>query len=251
MTPTSLSSSYKYMGSTHDQMSEPDIRIMSVWKSITWQAKRFYCRTPKMHRTILGVDDYLQEIYCELRDVDSKWDKSRSSYATFCGTVVGHLLPRIANRALPVQVGINYRHTLKKKLEYLRDFVPASETDYAKYRNAMALVAAMEFADRSTREVESSTLYACDSRSLDESIDETSRIESLFDAIGEAIAYLTPTQAFIVSQTYGLYGSETLRPKEIAISLGRTVRWVVDQRKDGLDLLGLHLSMDERVGLAS
>ena len=200
-------------------------RIESVWPFLKAYVAGFVRDLSRHDRAGFDLNDYLQEIWIELREKDPKYDPNKSKYITFARLIARNRMVLLRDRRQTVSGPKDARST------YLR---------YAAERDAGTI----SVAKRRTLEAIERTLGQCSIADLvgsfeaaddgDHPIQIVIVREEADDrrrTVVAAIASLPPTEARVLGAIYGLWGREPRSAAEIAADLGITrgevdnVRW--------------------------
>lgn len=176
-----------------------DRRLRSVWRYIVGRVKRFAATLKPREAAILDAEDIIHTITAQLIEKDGQWDPSRGKYSTFVETIIRNVLSTCHEQARAVSGPAN---SYGRLLGYQERQELGTLTRGMRH-TMMAISQVME-----------------DFASFDE--DERDLEPGDFDVktLRRALAALDgPVQVWALVRKYGLFDTQQMTFKQIAVKL--------------------------------
>jgi len=199
-------------------------RMRAVWPFLVRQVLTFASTLKPRERVNFDVEDILSELWVKVAERSEKWSPERGKWVTFVGAVVDRELAGIRDRANTIQSPRNSSCRVKayRKREAdgtLTERCRKTAEDIARTSGGTSDLAVGSEAEGRRFGDPVLTL------TLEETRRETAEV------LEKALAFLTPTQAEVLSRREGLRGHEPETESEVASVMGlsedevRHIRW--------------------------
>lgn len=189
-------------------------RLVSVWGYIVKRARRFVATLSERERAHLGADDLVSAIVLDLlqKEKDSRWNPDRGRYVTFVEQVIRNVTAEERERARVVRAPSNARSRLEGYRAMAREGT-LKRGQEATMRAIESVLGEVEGVSVAAGPVTDPGLTPGDA-AREESAARDGR-----DVITALRSLEDPLHALVLARSWGLFGSESFTPTEIARSL--------------------------------